>query len=156
MLTDGDAIAHGFVSAARAAVEAVEPSAVTSIGLLARGFILTRSPSRREYRAYLDMLESLDADELGVLRSVIGVLAPNSGVVHTQQTFLGAIVTWKTIDGRALGSGPAAAHVIEGLSEVIAARGGPAFPASGPNLPLDVVALLAEILQIEPGTEGEC
>jgi hypothetical protein len=73
----GDTVADGFSAAAQAAAEATSMSPIASIGLLARRYLQTdgKEPSRREYRAILGILRSLDDVEFGAVRDIVHKLA---------------------------------------------------------------------------------
>jgi hypothetical protein len=75
LLRDGDDVAHAFVAAAQAAADAVSPSVVSVIGLLARSFLVNGEPNRRVYRKVLQVLKEIDDAEFGALRSAVHVLA---------------------------------------------------------------------------------
>jgi hypothetical protein len=148
----GDPVAYAFIAAARAAVDAVEPSVIASIGLLARRFILTQTPSRREYVAYLDLLQGLDAEEFRILCDVTKTLGPAREVVSTQLAseigLVGGEARWTfTADGQELilAEGRGAKHVVDGLRRIVEARGLEQF-GNSPKLPVDMVQILVEIL----------
>jgi hypothetical protein len=149
VLQDGDELGYAFTAAARAAVDAVDPSVLVSIGLLARRFVQTQTPSRREYTAYLDMFESLDAIEFGALRKAVRVLAatPGSRVSTTVTAFPPMPGIEWSLTGRdvVLADGTSALQLVRGLEQVIEARG-TAMTANAPELPRDMIQLLMEVV----------
>ena len=153
LLEDGDEVAYAFVAAARAAVDAIDPSALSSIGLLARRFVNTGNPSRREYAAYLDMFETLDALELGHLRRVVKRLSEARGdVVFTTVVFTSQEYSWGTVeasaDGYDLGVGGGTGALIASFRRVLAARVRPSGlgESNPPAIPREVIDLLVEVL----------
>lgn len=75
LLRDGDDVAQAFVAAAQAAADAVSPSVVPVIGLLARSFLVQGTPTRRVYRRVLQLLKELDDSEFGAVRAAMHALA---------------------------------------------------------------------------------
>ena len=76
-LEDDPEVVATFIQAGRAAMEAVEPAAVPSIGLLFRRALAENAERlpRWQMRAYLRTLEEVTAEELGDLREFVhGVL----------------------------------------------------------------------------------
>lgn len=150
VLEDGDAVGYAFIAAARAAINAVDPCALSSIGLLARRFMQTQTPSRREYAAYLDMFESLDASEYGVLRHVVRTLARSGGdTVHTT-TYHNMDNApgphWMLIDKVVLARGAAALQLIRGFEDILEARGVLGHSQSAPAVPREVIDLLVDVV----------
>jgi hypothetical protein len=150
VLKDGDAVGFAFIAAARAAVNAVDPCALSSIGLLARRFVQTQTPSRREYAAYLNMFESLDATEYGVLRHVVRTLARADGDrVHTTTYYNMDNVPgphWMLIGNVMLARGAPALQLIRGFEDILEARGVLGMSESSPAVPREVIDLLLEVV----------
>lgn len=72
---DDENVVAGVVGGARAAAAAVELSAVATIAVLSRRYLQQQDLPRWFYRGALEVLERVDAAELGALRCLVGEIS---------------------------------------------------------------------------------
>lgn len=169
LLRDGDDVAFGFVTAAQAAADAIAPVAVASIGLLARRFLVGQDITRRNYRAALTVLRSVDDIEFGALRDAchrIIALVPGE-LLRTQldRQDHNALVQWGNADWTwyvqliqgdvELARGDAARAIVEALRDVLV-EGEVLYDGNGTRrtlfVPFAMPELLASVMPLELGS----